>query len=178
MRPKFWTGDTIALRFALTIASAIIVALALIGAVVQFAGLWGRPLMREAALLERANDIVRMVEVAPERNRQALADTVVNATFRLDWYSATSTVAVMLDAAGSLRPLRDLPQFESGGHRRRLVYFTSANQGPLLSGLRPGRTDHPMPISSGSNSRMPVGSSSWRPTGSGALNPRSGSGFR
>jgi signal transduction histidine kinase len=142
MRIKFWPEDTIARRFAMTIASAIIVALTLIGAVIQFAGLWGRPLVHQAALLERANDIVRMVEVAPERDRQALADAVANATFRLDWYSATSTVAVMLDAAATLKTIRDLPQFESGGHRRRLVYFTSANQGPLPSGLRRGRMDY------------------------------------
>ncbi|MDB5402615.1 MAG: hypothetical protein JWQ55_4633 [Rhodopila sp.] len=143
MRFKFWAGDTIARRFALTIASAIIVALALIGAVIQFAGLWGHPPVDKPALLERANDIVRMVEVAPERDRQALVDAVANGIYRLDWYSATSTVAVMLDAAATLRNLRDLPLFDASGHRRRIVSFTSETQGPLLSGLRPGSADHP-----------------------------------
>ena len=78
MRIRVWPEDTIARRFAVTIAAAIVVALSLTGLVVEFAGVWARPPVREAGLLERANDIVRMVEAVPERERQALASAVAN----------------------------------------------------------------------------------------------------
>jgi hypothetical protein len=126
MKIEFWPQDTIARRFALTIVSAIVVALSLTWIAIEFSGVWGRPSAHEMGLLERADDIVRMVEAAPEQDRQALTDAVANnATFRADWYPAASTVVVMLDTASNLRTVRDQSGFMSGGHQRRAVYFTS-----------------------------------------------------
>jgi signal transduction histidine kinase len=143
VRIKLWPEDTIARRFAVTIASAIVVALMLAGAFIHFAGVWGRPPAHEMGLLERADDIVRMVEAIPEHERRALADAAANAAFRVDWYSAASTVAVMLDAMANLRTLKELPGFESGGHKRRTVIFRSDNQGQLPAGLHFDGMDHP-----------------------------------
>jgi signal transduction histidine kinase len=143
MKIKLWPEDTIARRFALTIVLAIIVTLALAGIVIEFAGVWGRPPVREGDLLERADDIVRMVEVAPERERQALADAAANATFRVDWYSAASPVAVMLDTAANLRTLNDIPGFQIDGHRRRVVYFTSESPGQFAADLHVDNLERP-----------------------------------
>jgi signal transduction histidine kinase len=143
MKIKFWPPDTIARRFALTIVSAIVVAVSLTGIVIEFSGVWGRPSAHEIGLPERADDIVRMVEAAPEQDRPALTDAVANATFRADWYSATSTVAVMLEAASNLRTISDPLAFTSGGHPRRAVYFTSEEQSQLLAGLHVSGADLP-----------------------------------
>jgi signal transduction histidine kinase len=165
MRIKLWPKDTIARRFALTVVLAIVVMLSLTGIVIEFAGVWGRPPVRETGLLERADDIVRMVEAAPERERQTLMDAVANARFHADWYPATSTVAVMLDAAWSFdttsdpstikpgiraRKVRrdsddwvDQPGFMSGGHPRPVVSFKSDGQNQVLADLHLGSADQP-----------------------------------
>lgn len=120
---KLWPPDTIARRFTITIVLAILVAVALTGIVIEFAGVWARPPLSETGLLERADDIVRMIDVAPAVERQALADSVSNATFRVDWYATTSAVAIALDAAVNVRTSRDLPGFEFHGKQRRMVVF-------------------------------------------------------
>jgi signal transduction histidine kinase len=144
MRIQHWPRDTIARRFALTIILALVGMLALTGVIVRLSGVWARPPVREVGLFERADDIVRIVEVAPEQERQTLSDATGNPTFRVNWYAATSNVAVMLDAAAAkLRTLKDLPGFESDPQRRRIVYFTSETRGPLLARFRFDRADHP-----------------------------------
>lgn len=143
MRIKPWLEDTIARRFALTIVLTIVVALGLTGMAIQFAGVWGRPPLREMGLLERANDIVRMVEAVPTPARQVLTDAATNSTFRVQWYSAVSTVTAMLDAGLNLRTPKDLPGFESGGHRRRVMNFASAGPDQLVGSLRLDRADYP-----------------------------------
>jgi signal transduction histidine kinase len=143
MKIKLWPEDTIARRFALTIAVAIVVALGLTEALIQFSGIWGRPSIREIGLLQRADDIVQMVEAAPARMRPTLANAVADPAYRVDWYSATSAVARKLDAAAKVSSPMKLPGFESGGHRRKIVYFTAENRQQVMAGLSTGDTGGP-----------------------------------
>jgi signal transduction histidine kinase len=50
---------------------------------------------------------------------------------------------VMLNEAANLRTPSDFPGFDSDEHQRRLVYFTSENDGPLRAGLTADRTVPP-----------------------------------
>jgi hypothetical protein len=143
MRIKLWPEDTIARRFALTIVLAIVVALSLTGLVIQFSGVWGLPPANELGLLERANDIVRMVEAVPEQERPVLTGVAANATFHVDWYSATAPVAVMLEATTNLNRPRNLAGFDADGRHRRVFHFTSESQDRLIGGLHFDKLDHP-----------------------------------
>jgi signal transduction histidine kinase len=111
--------------------------------VAHFAGVWARPSAHELGLLERADDIVRMIEATPEPQRQAVVNAADNATFRVDWYPAASTVAVMLDAASDRRTHVDFPEFQIGDHRRRTITFSSRNQEALLGALHFERKSNP-----------------------------------
>ena len=143
MSVKFWLEDTIARRFALTVVLSIVVAIALAGIVTHFAGAWARPSAHELGLVERADDIVRMVEVIPEQQRQVVLNAVANATFRVNWYPATSTTAAMLNATPELRSDDELPEVMIDGHQRRTVRFTSASQDELLAELHFDRQANP-----------------------------------
>jgi signal transduction histidine kinase len=165
MRSKFWPDDTIARRFAMTIVLAIVVAFLLAGIATRLGGVWGRPPLRETGLLEQADDIVRMLDVAPRHERQAFADAAANATFHPDWYPSNSTVAVILDAASTLTTDSDVPGFKPGrdprkltgdtdawaskpgfissGKPRPVVYFTSEDQNQHLAGLHGSGVGHP-----------------------------------
>ncbi|HEY0181789.1 MAG TPA: ATP-binding protein [Rhodopila sp.] len=136
MKPRFWPEDTLARRFATTIVLAIVVALVPALAAVRLGGVWGQPPIGEIGLLERANDIVRLVEAAREQERPALMDAVTNAIFRADWYPARSVVSVMLDAAWDRRAAtsrmtdhaddwRYMQAFKSNGQQRPVVNFSS-----------------------------------------------------
>jgi hypothetical protein len=103
MRFKLWPKDTIARRFALTVVLSIVVAVAVAGLVTRFACVWARPSARELGLVERADDIARMIEATPEPQRRAVVNAADNATFRVNWYPATSTLAAMLDAPRNSR---------------------------------------------------------------------------
>ena len=135
MRIKFRLEDTIARRFALTVVLSIVVAIGLAGIVTHFAGAWARPSARELGLADRADDIVRMVEVTPEQQRQVMLNAVANATFRVNWYPATSTLAAMLNATPDVDSYDELPEVMVDGHRRRIVRFTSAGPDELLAEL-------------------------------------------
>jgi len=139
---KPWLEDTIARRFALTIVVAIVVALVLTAAVIQFSGIWSPPPIHETGLLQRASEIVRLVEAAPAGTRQSLAGAVADPDSRVDWYAATSTMARRLNAAPKANTPKYLPEFESGGHQRRMIYFTAENQRQVLAGTSAGGGPH------------------------------------
>ena len=133
MKITVWPRDTIAWRFALTIAVAIVVAIALTEAVIQFSGLWGQPSIHEIGLLQRGDDIVRMVEAAPASVRKRVADAVVDPDFRAVWYSSASNMARTLDAAAKVNKAKNLPEFESGGHQRRTVYLSPEDHSQVIA---------------------------------------------
>ncbi len=71
-----------------------------------------------------------MIDGASPGARQSLADSVSNTTFRVDWYSNTSAVAVVLNASANIRTVRDLPGFEFHGKQRRIVAFNQQHKAP------------------------------------------------
>lgn len=133
MKITLWPRDTIARRFALTIVVAIVVAIALTEAVIQFSGMWGQPSIHETGLLQRGDDIVRMVEAAPASVRKRITDAVVDPNFRAAWYSSTSNMARTLDAAEKVTKAKNLPEFESEGHQRRTVYFSPEDHSQAMA---------------------------------------------
>jgi signal transduction histidine kinase len=140
MSLKLWPEDTIMLRFAATIVLAIVVALSLTGLVFLFAGIWDRPSIRESGLIERVDDIVRLVEAAPPSDRQVLIEAVANPIFYANWYSTESSVAKMLDLAAKREVPRNAPKFELNGTQRRTVFFTSEERKDLLAALNSKET--------------------------------------
>jgi len=133
MKIKVWPGDTIARRFALTIVIAILVAICLTEAVIQFSGLWGRPAIRDTGLLQRANDITRMVEAAPDAARKAITEALVNPEFWVSWDSVTSPVARTLDATAKTNKPEEFPEFRSGGLQRRVVFVSPESDEQIAS---------------------------------------------
>lgn len=128
--------DTIARRFAFTIVLSIVVTLGLAALVVQFAGVWARPSAHAQGLLERANDMVRMIEAAPASQRKTLADAVANPVFTVNWYPATSPAAVVIDAAERVRPPASAADaFDRDGTKRRVVHFRGENDPPPLPSI-------------------------------------------
>lgn len=112
--------DTIAWRIALTVGAAII-------SVLAFSALFGRfdgPSAAESARLDRADDAVRMIDVAPPLYRQQLANTLTIAD-KVFWYPATTATAQLLAAT---KPRAPINWFRDNGHERRLVIFTSGDQ--------------------------------------------------
>lgn len=94
--------DTVAGRFACAILLTLGGTAALIGAFVAFAGSWGMPPFEETGLLQRASDVIRIVEAAPAELRPAIADAAGSRIFSIDWYGAGSAMAQAFDANGDL----------------------------------------------------------------------------
>src|SRR4029077_16392926 len=97
MRYPSWLADTIALRFALTQAVAVAVALGLVFLFNAFGGVWSREPLDSSGLLDEAGDIARVIEVAAPSVREALAAAASTTVFRADWYAATSAASRWLD---------------------------------------------------------------------------------
>jgi signal transduction histidine kinase len=155
---RFWPEDTIAHRFALTVALSHIVAVVLAGVVTHFAGVWARPSAQEMGLFERADEIVRMVEATPAPQRQAVVNAADNATFRVGWYHAASNIAGMLDAAADPGTQQEQPGFQIDGHPRRIVKSTSStSHAELRAALHLDRTANPDAHFIG----VELGDSSW-----------------
>ena len=128
----FWPQDTIARRFALTVMASILVAVCLAWGFAQVGGAWVRPTLENLRLLERADDIARIIESVPKQQRPSLTDAAGGETFRVDWYPVASTVTAMLDAAAELRTRDDLSGAPAGQPRRRAVEFNSSDRDPSL----------------------------------------------
>jgi signal transduction histidine kinase len=141
MKNKRRLQDTIGRRFAFTIGLAVAVALALNGLFVAFSGFWGRPPIDQTGLLQRADDLVRVVEAVPVEVRESIANAGSNAAFRVDWYSASSMVAVMLDTVARLGVPRP-PNIQLDETRRRMIHFDSGNPMPSQLALRTGQLQH------------------------------------
>ena len=88
-----WVADTIALRFALTQAVALAVALGLVLLFNAVGGVWSREPLDSSGLLNEAGDIARIVEAGSPAVRESLAAAASTTVFRADWYAATSAAA-------------------------------------------------------------------------------------
>jgi signal transduction histidine kinase len=116
--------DTIAWRIALTVGAAIVSVLAFSVLFDRFLG----PSPAESARLDRANDAIRMIEMAPPDARQQLADTISFAD-RTYWYQPGSPIGQRLAAADPYRRYPDaMARFRIKGHERHTMIFTSADQ--------------------------------------------------
>jgi signal transduction histidine kinase len=133
--------DTIGRRFALTIAVTVAVALGLNGLFITFAGVWGHPSIDRTGLLDRAGDLVRVLEAAPVDLREALAGAASNPAFRVDWYASNSSVSIMLGAAARLK-MPD-PEVRFVDQPRRTVHFDAENPVPSDAGLPDGPLRNP-----------------------------------
>ncbi|WP_081076309.1 sensor histidine kinase [Burkholderia cepacia] len=134
---RFRLRDTIAWRIALTVGAAIIGVLILSAILMDLAG----PTSNETALLDRADDTIRMLDAAPAIDRPRLADSVDISSSTAQWYPATSATARALSVAGSASTNSALANwFRLDGHQRRLRFFNSDNL--LSSDIRFDRTEH------------------------------------
>src|ERR1700757_4379934 len=97
MKYPSWLADTIALRFALTQAVAVAVALGLIFLFNAFGGVWSREPLNSSELLDEAGDIARVIEAASPPAREAAAAAASTRVFRADWYTPTSDASRWLD---------------------------------------------------------------------------------
>lgn len=116
-----WMRDTIARRFALIIIVAIGLAFTLANGAAQLAGFWVRPSAHEMGLVDRANDIVLLLEAVPPAERQAAAAAVANGKFRVDVHAAGSAAAASLDAAARRGPPQQEAILSDHGRPRRIV---------------------------------------------------------
>lgn len=92
--------DTIAWRFGITIAAAMIVTCVLIGLFYAFGGVWARPPIDAAARLEGAAAIVHIVEASPKEIRHKLAESVNTQTYRAQWYAQDAIVSRWFERRG------------------------------------------------------------------------------
>lgn len=143
MRINLWPRDTIAWRFTVTIVLTIAVAVALAEGATEFAGVWARPPLRATGLLERADIVVRMLDVAPVRDRQSLADSVSNATYQIDWYSSGSIVAATFETAANTNKSTNRAVFDVNGKHRRVVDFDQESKMPSTARPYFARTVRP-----------------------------------
>ncbi len=146
LRPlaRLWPADTLGRRFAVTTVLAIVVAVALSALFAQFAGVWARPPLRELDLLERADDVVRVLDAIPAPQRPAAA-TAASRVYRVGWFPAASPAGAWLDTAlrqpGAHRP--DSYRFLLDGQERRVVTFDFGGVQPDIAGLIPDSALHP-----------------------------------
>ncbi|TCG10147.1 hypothetical protein BZM27_00215 [Paraburkholderia steynii] len=137
MSIKLRVPDTIAWRIALTVGAAIV-------SVLVFSVLFDRflgPSPAENAGLDRADDAIRMIEVAPPNYRQQLADTITFAD-KTYWYQPGAPIAQRLAAADPHRRYPDaMARFRDNGHERHTMIFTSTDQ--LSTGMDFDRVAHP-----------------------------------
>jgi|SRR5882672_4098918 len=79
MNIALWPRDSIARRFALTVALAVAVTWSLVGLFFVFGGVWAQPSLERSGLLNQAVDMVRIIEAAPPPIREQLASAATTA---------------------------------------------------------------------------------------------------
>ena len=88
--------DSIARRYALTVAVAVVATWSLAGLFDTFGGIWAQPSLERSGLLEQATNMVRIFEAAPPPLREQLADAATTAEVLVSWYPAASPVSAVL----------------------------------------------------------------------------------
>jgi two-component system osmolarity sensor histidine kinase EnvZ len=136
MSLRRWLGDTIARRFVLTILVAFGATLLVNLLFVSVAGVWGRPSLTEAGLLNGAATAVRIIESQPPEARPALAAAAGTGDYRLTWYPGDTPLRI----TDRLRHNFDeaLPTLQAllGGASRAIIFF--ASDSPEMEGARFG----------------------------------------
>jgi len=124
MNIALWPRDSIARRFALTVALAVAVTWSLVGLFFVFGGVWAQPSLERSGLLEQAANMVRIIEAAPPPIRKQLAAAASTGATRADWYAATSPVSTVLERATGEAPEHIRTVMEKRLGDRRLVVVT------------------------------------------------------
>lgn len=86
-RLKAALRDTVARWIALTIITAMLVALAFNALFVQLAGVWAYPPLKDIGLLEKIASITRLIEASELRQRPVLANAISDSTVSVIWSS-------------------------------------------------------------------------------------------
>lgn len=129
--------DTIAWRIALTVGAAIVSVLAFSALFDRFLG----PSPAENTRLDRADDAIRMIEVASPNDRQQLADTITFAD-KTYWFQPDAAISQRLAAAIPHGLHSDaIARFQNREHLRHTMIFTSADQ--LSTAVSFDRIAHP-----------------------------------
>lgn len=89
--------DTIAWRFGLTIAAALVATCIMICLFYVFGGVWARPPIDAAARLEGASAIVQTFEAAPMEVRPKLAAAINTKIYHAAWYAQDTSVSQWFD---------------------------------------------------------------------------------
>jgi signal transduction histidine kinase len=125
MSLRRWLSDTIARRFVLIILLAFGATLLMNLLFVSFAGVWGRPSLSEAGLLDGAATAVRIMESQPPEARSTIAVAAGTADYRLIWYPGEAPLRIterlrynFEEALPSLKTLL-------GGANRNIIFFAS-----------------------------------------------------
>ena len=86
--------DSIAWWFALNVAGAIMIALLMSVAFVQFAGVWAQPPLESTGLIQEVAGMTRAMDQTPASERQQLAQRLVSPSFATHWYPHRELVAI------------------------------------------------------------------------------------
>jgi signal transduction histidine kinase len=90
--------DSIAWWFALNVASAIIIALLMSLAFVQFAGVWAQPPLESTELIQQVVGMTRAMDQTPRDERQQLAERLLSPAFSARWYPQRDLVPISHDS--------------------------------------------------------------------------------
>src|SRR3979490_2640971 len=121
MNLALWPRESIARRFALTVALAVAATWSLVGLFNVFGGVWAQPSLEHSGLLDQAANMARIIEAAPPSTRQQLARAAPTHTVRAGWYAAASPVSTVLDQATGDDPEHARAMMEKLPGDRRVV---------------------------------------------------------
>jgi signal transduction histidine kinase len=140
----FGIRDTLAKRLCAAIMLAAIATLLLNLLLNSLFSNLSRPPIERAGLFEQAAVIFRLVAAAPPSLRPQLSAAAATSVYHADWYPNGSPVAVMLDAAPSVRDVDLSPMarlLDDAG--RRLIVFKADTSAARTPDLHYDRADHP-----------------------------------
>lgn len=86
--------DSIAWWSALNVAAAILIAMLMSLAFVQFAGVWAQPALENSGLIEQAAGIARSMDNVPAGERAMLAEKLKSSAFETHWYPRREFVPI------------------------------------------------------------------------------------
>lgn len=89
--------DSIAWWFALNVAGAIVIAMLMSAAFVQFAGVWAQPPLESTGLIQQVAGMARAMDQTPVSERQQLARRLTSPLFAAQWYPRRDLVPIPAD---------------------------------------------------------------------------------
>ncbi|MGH8159746.1 MAG: sensor histidine kinase [Rhodanobacter sp.] len=96
-----WAMDTIAGWFAVNILVAVMAIFGLNALFIEFAGIWARPPLDDAGLLDQVAAVTRLIEATPVASRPHLADAAHHALYRVAWYPNDTSLPQRADCVAN-----------------------------------------------------------------------------